>query len=185
MNTYVISKDQSYFKTESSQTIHSFLKEYLDNYEATKDKGYISFITDNHDMIRISKFFNEEEIKLAYGFIFTMPGVPFLYYGDEIGMRYLEIPTKEGGYHRTGSRTPMQWDHTENLGFSKGKKEDLYLPIDDLCTTKTVEDEMKNPNSLLHYVKHLIAIRHANSDLQSINNFEVYFAKENTKAICL
>lgn len=181
MNTYVISKDQSYFKTESSQTIHSFLKEYLDNYEATKDKGYISFITDNHDMIRISKFFNEEEIKLAYGFIFTMPGVPFLYYGDEIGMRYLEIPTKEGGYHRTGSRTPMQWDHTENLGFSKGKKEDLYLPIDDLCTTKTVEDEMKNPNSLLHYVKHLIAIRHANSDLQSINNFEVYFAKENTK----
>ncbi len=50
--------------------------------------------------------------------IFTMPGAPFLYYGDEIGMRYRWLPTKEGGYHRTGSRTPMQWDNGRNMGFS-------------------------------------------------------------------
>ena len=56
--------------------------------------------------------------KLAYAFIFTLPGVPFLYYGDEIGMRYLDVPTKEGGYFRTGSRTPMQWNDKKNHGFS-------------------------------------------------------------------
>lgn len=181
LNTYVVSEDRSYFKTESSQTIHSFLKEYLEDYEATKEKGYISFITDNHDMIRISKFFSEAEIKLAYGFIFTMPGVPFLYYGDEIGMRYLEIPTKEGGYHRTGSRTPMQWNTSKNLGFSKGNKEDLYLPVDTKKDAPTVETLEKQSDSLFQYVKQLISLRHTYSDLQSVNNFEVYFAKENTK----
>lgn len=181
LDTYLIREDNSYFKTESNQTIHSFLKEYLDNYEETKEKGYISFITDNHDMIRISKFFTEDEIKLAYGFIFTMPGVPFLYYGDEIGMKYLEIPTKEGGYHRTGSRTPMQWDHTKNLGFSTGDKDSLYLPVDDDTTTATVLDATRKKDSLLYYVKKLIALRHSNPDLQSSNNFEVYSALENTK----
>lgn len=181
LDTYLIEKDQSYFKFDSIQTIHTFLKEYKENYEATKEKGYISFITDNHDMIRISKFFTEEEVKLAYGFIFTMPGVPFLYYGDELGMKYLEIPTKEGGYHRTGSRTPMQWDHTKNLGFSAGEKESLYLPVDGDSTSATVLDAKANQNSLYYYVKELIALRHSNPELQSINNFEVYEALENTK----
>ena len=58
-----------------------------------------------------------------------MPGVPFIYYGDEIGMRYLDVPTHEGGYHRTGSRTPMQWDAAQpNFGFSTADPESLYLP---------------------------------------------------------
>lgn len=181
LNTYVIQEDHSYFKTNSPQTIHSFLKEYLENYEATKDKGYISFITDNHDMIRVSKFFTEEEIKIIYGFIFTMPGVPFLYYGDEIGMRYLEIPTKEGGYHRTGSRTPMQWDHSKNLGFSSGDSASLYLPVDESESAVTVLDAKNNPDSLYYYVKNLIHLRHLTPDLQSQNNFKVYSALENTK----
>ena len=67
------------------------------------------------------------ELKLAYSFLFTMPGNPFLYYGDEIGMRYQNLPTKEGGYTRTYSRTPMQWDNTENCGFSTAVAKDLYL----------------------------------------------------------
>ncbi len=45
-----------------------------------------------------------------------MPGVPFLYYGDEIGMRYRALPGKEGGYVRTGSRTPMQWGANDASG---------------------------------------------------------------------
>lgn len=181
LNTYQIKKDVSYFKTESKQSILPFLKEYLSNYKETKEDGYISFITDNHDMIRITKFFSLEEIKIIYGFIFTMPGVPFLYYGDEIGMRYLEIPTKEGGYHRTGSRTPMQWNHTKNLGFSSGNKEDLYLPVDEKHSTITVESALENPNSLYYHVQKLISFRHAHKDLQSINNFKVYYAKKNSK----
>ena len=132
-------------------------------------------------MIRISKFFTEEEIRIIFGFIFTMPGVPFLYYGDEIGMKYLEIPTKEGGYHRTGSRTPMQWDHSMNLGFSKGKEEHLYLPVEKNNTKSTVEDALNDPNSLYYYVQKLISLRHTYKDLQSLNNFTVYYAKAKSK----
>lgn len=181
LDTFEIKNDNSYFKTESTKTIHKFLDEYLSDYAETKEKGYISFITDNHDMIRTAKFFNEAEIRVIYGFIFTMPGVPFLYYGDELGMRYLEIPTKEGGYHRTGSRTPMQWNHDENLGFSKANKEDLYLPVDSSDTKLTVLDAISDKNSVYYYIKELISLRHQNPSLQSKNNFEVYSAEKNTK----
>ena len=64
----------------------------------------------NHDMARISYQLDEEQMRLAYGFIYGFPGAPFLYYGDEIGMRYIpDMISVEGGYERTGSRTPMQW----------------------------------------------------------------------------
>ena len=115
-------EDHSYFKKDAGGSIGRFLDEYLDWYEDTKDKGYISMLTCNHDTIRPRYNLDEQELKLAYAVIFTMPGVPFLYYGDEIGMRYLDLPTKEGGYYRTGSRSPMQWDGSKNLGFSTGKE---------------------------------------------------------------
>ena len=96
-----------------------------------------------------------------------MPGVPFLYYGDEIGMKYLEIPTKEGGYFRTGSRTPMQWDRSVNLGFSEADEADLYLPVDDSESAPTVESQESDPDSLLNTVRAVIALRHQEQDLQA------------------
>ena len=67
--------------------------------------------------------------------LLTMPGVPFIYYGDEIGMKFLpEVPNKEGGtlgkVQRCGSRTPMQWSKEKNAGFSTAPADELYLPID-------------------------------------------------------
>ncbi|MCD8021917.1 MAG: glycosylase, partial [Lachnospiraceae bacterium] len=98
--------------------ITRFLNEYLPAYTATKDEGYYCLITCNHDTRRPKYSLDDDELKIAYTFLFTMPGVPFLYYGDEIGMRYLDVMTKEGGYARTSSRTPMQWDGGKNDGFS-------------------------------------------------------------------
>lgn len=107
-----------FFSKEGKGDITRFLDEYLPWYEETKGKGYISLITGNHDTMRISRTLDDRQLRLAYAFLFTMPGVPFLYYGDEIGMRYLPLKSKEGGYQRTGSRTPMQWGGGKNLGFS-------------------------------------------------------------------
>jgi maltose alpha-D-glucosyltransferase/alpha-amylase len=61
-----------------------------------------------------------------------MPGVPFLYYGDEIGMDYLkDLKPKEGSFFgRNGSRTPMQWTPRANRGFSSAPAKSLYLPVD-------------------------------------------------------
>ena len=166
-------EDHSYFKKDAGGDINRFLDEYLDWYEDTKDLGYISFITCNHDTIRPRYNLEPDELKIAYATLFTLPGVPFLYYGDEIGMRYLELPTKEGGYYRTGARTPMQWDHSANLGFSSGKKEDLYLPVDEAEDAPTVASSMEDAGSLYHTVKDILALRHSREDLQADASFAV------------
>jgi glycosidase len=97
----------------------------------------------------------------------TWPGVPFIYYGDEIGMRYVKgLPSVEGGYGRTGSRTPMQWDDGPNLGFSMAVKDRLYLPQDPRQNRPTVGKQMSDPGSLLNHVRDLIALRHQYPALQ-------------------
>lgn len=101
---------KAYFYKNSGTGIDKFLDEYLPAYKATHKDGLWCFITCNHDTIRPSAGLTTDELRLAYATIFTLPGAPFVYYGDEIGMRYLPLPTKEGGYFRTGSRTPMQWE---------------------------------------------------------------------------
>ena len=160
-------EDHSYFRKDAGGNINRFLGQYLERYEDTKNLGYISLLTCNHDTIRPSFSLDSTELKLAYAFLFTMPGVPFLYYGDEIGMKYLEIPTKEGGYFRTGSRTPMQWDRSVNLGFSEADEADLYLPVDDSESAPTVESQESDPDSLLNTVRAVIALRHQEQDLQA------------------
>ena len=60
-------------------------------------------------MGRLSQEVKGDELKVAFAFLLSMPGAPFIYYGDEIGMKYVEgLTSVEGGYGRTGSRTPMQ-----------------------------------------------------------------------------
>ncbi len=166
-------EDNSYFRKDSAhRDIGRFLKEYLPWYRDTKDIGYISMLTCNHDTIRPRYNLEPDELKLAYAFLFTMPGVPFLYYGDEIGMRYQELPTFEGGYYRTGARTPMQWDGTKNLGFSTGCADALYLPVDPAADAPTVAAQEGDPDSLLNTVRALLKLRHAEADLQADAEFE-------------
>lgn len=168
--------DHSYFRKDSGGDINRFLDDYLHKYYSSRDKGYISILTCNHDTPRPARTLSVRELKLAYAFIFTMPGVPFLYYGDEIGMRYLDLPSKEGGYQRTGSRTPMQWDDTVNRGFSKA--ETTYLPVDTGRDAPTVKAQEGVKDSLLETVKELIALRHANSDLQADGTFRPLYARK-------
>lgn len=178
MRDYDIEKeDKSYFKTDGSD-ISRFLADYLPKYKKTKDIGYISFITGNHDTIRARYNLSVSELKLAYAFLLTMPGVPFIYYGDEIGMRYQDLPTKEGGYFRTGSRTPMQWNHDKNLGFSAVDPNKLYLPVDGTEGAPTVADEQNDPDSLWNTVHKILMLRHKNPDLQADGSFEVYETKD-------
>lgn len=171
---------EAVFAANEKGDVTKFLEEYLDDLKNTSDKGYISFITCNHDTPRMTKMFTPLEAKIAYSFIFLMPGVPFLYYGDEIGMRFIEgLKSKEGGYSRTGTRTPMQWDNSPNRGFSSAPAENLYLPVDTSKTAPTVKSQESDPESLLNTIKKVIAIRHENSDLQSDGDFEVVYAEKN------
>lgn len=177
----VVTADNSYFKADSSRDMSRFLEDYLPQYEASKDAGLWCFITCNHDTARVAPMLTQTERRLAFAFLFTMPGAPFLYYGDEIGMRYRWLPSKEGGFARTGSRTPMQWDSSKNMGFSDGAADALYLPVDPAADAPTVEAQEKDPNSFLNHVRGLIALRHAHEDLQNYSPFTVFFTEKGSR----
>jgi maltose alpha-D-glucosyltransferase/alpha-amylase len=117
---------------------------------------------------------------MAWGM--TMPGVPFLYYGNEIGMRQLEnLPQIEGCYKpRAGARTPMQWTGGKNLGFSTADPAKLYLPVDSASDAPNVAAEEKDPNSLLNRVRKLIKLKHTEPALAAYAEFVPLYAKENT-----
>ena len=106
------------------------------------------------------------KIELLYAVLFSLPGTPIIYYGDEIGMGdniYLE--------DRDGVRTPMQWNAGKNAGFSTVMEEKLHLPIiksDEFSYTKiNVAAQEKDPNSLFNRVRNLLAIRKADPLLSS------------------
>ena len=166
-------ENRSYFSKNSGTSLKAFMDQWLPAYEAAKGKGHVCLITGNHDTPRFSYGLDEREMKLACAFIFTMPGAPYLYYGDEIGMRYNPaLPTKEGGYTRTGTRTPMQWSSGKNLGFSDAAPEELYLPVDGAEDAPTVENQAGRKDSLYNTVKELLKLRQGCDDLDAGAPFE-------------
>lgn len=173
-------QNKSFFCKDGNGDVTKFAEEFSKNYELTKNSGYISIFTCCHDNPRLTKTLDNRAIMLAYATIFTLPGVPFLYYGDEIGMRYLEgLTSKEGGYSRTGSRTPMQWDSSKNLGFSTADSNNLYLPVDSSKDAPTVENQMKKADSIFTVVKDILKLRHTIKDLGNTGDFKVIYAEKN------
>lgn len=172
-------ENHAFFHKSGKGDITAFLDEYVPAYKLTKDTGYISFMTNNHDMPRATYYMDKETIKLSHAMIFTMPGVPFLYYGDELGMRYQkELVSKEGGFSRTGSRTPMQWDSSANMGFSTADADKLYLPVDSEAGAPTVENQKDDPDSIYKVVTDIIALRHKIPQLGNGSDFEVVYAEK-------
>ncbi len=98
---------------------------------------------------------DRSKVELANSLLFTLPGTPILYYGDEIGMGdniYLA--------DRNGVRTPMQWSSAPGGGFSSADPSTYYFPM---ITTPpyapeqvNVADQMNDPNSLLNFIRKLI-----------------------------
>jgi maltose alpha-D-glucosyltransferase/alpha-amylase len=101
---------------------------------------------------------DRRKVELLVSLLFTLPGSPILYYGDEIGMGdniYLG--------DRNGVRTPMQWTGDRNAGFSQADTARLYLPliVDPVYGYQAinVEAQLRTPASLLHWMKRIIAVR--------------------------
>ena len=98
------------------------------------------------------------ELELAHALLFSLPGSPFLYYGDEIGMGdNIWLPDRDA------SRTPMQWTPDRNAGFSTADPGKLYLPIVQSLvfnyTLVNVESQLAQSRSLLHWVRNVIHVR--------------------------
>ena len=146
----------------------AFVEKYLESYNKATGNGLICIPSGNHDMDRLARTISGEHAKMAFAFLLSMPGAPFLYYGDEIGMRYVEnLTSVEGGYGRTGSRSPMQWDASVGAGFSEAPAEKFYIPLDPDSKRPNVEAQLADRNSLLNEVKKLIRIRQAHEALRN------------------
>ena len=101
---------------------------------------------------------DQRKIELANSLLFTLPGSPIIYYGDEIGMGDdIWLPD------RNGVRTPMQWDSGPNAGFSSAPPENMFAPVlraDSYSPVRVnVADQRERPDSLFHRIRHMIAVR--------------------------
>ena len=131
--------------------------------EAEKKKAYLGLISGNHDTWRIANYLDEKELKVFYMMLLCLPGIPFVLYGDEIQMKTMHIPSKDGGYQRTGTRLPMVWnDEKPDHGFTSGN--DPYLPFNPENTV-SVKQAIKDKDSLYHFICGLISLRKKIRDL--------------------
>ena len=170
--------EKPYFDGEGD--VSEFVQKYIESYEKSERKGLICIPSGNHDMDRLAKWIHGDKRKIAFAFLLSMPGAPFIYYGDEIGMNYVEgLISVEGGYNRTGSRSPMQWDRSTNAGFSTAAPDKLYIRQDDAPDRPDAETQMQDENSLRSEIKRLIEIRQAHSALQSKGEIEFVYVEKN------
>ncbi|MDE6872643.1 MAG: endonuclease/exonuclease/phosphatase family protein [Bacteroidales bacterium] len=131
-------------------------------YEATRGQGFPCMPTSSHDTWRMNRNQRSgtDELKTSMAFFLTMPWVPILYYGEEIGMRSMDgVKMIEGSRDRSAQRTPMQWSPEANAGFSSCSPDGLYLPVDPSPDRPNVEAQKNDPESLLNWTRGLLALR--------------------------
>ena len=183
------------------------LKRIFNNwYTELMEKGWNALFMDNHDQPRmVSRYGNDskyriESAKMLATLMHTLPGTPYIYQGEEIGMTnvkfdnindYRDIETinwynimkkknipkdkiMESIYTfgRDNARTPMQWDDSGNAGFTKGKS---WIRCNPNYKMINVKESLNNPDSIYHYYKKLINLRKNNlvfiyGDYRSILN---------------
>ncbi|MFW5657231.1 MAG: maltose alpha-D-glucosyltransferase [Bacteroidota bacterium] len=122
---------------------------------------------------------DRRNIELMNILLFSLPGTPIIYYGDEIGMG--------DNYYlgdRDGVRTPMQWSADKNAGFSSAEPQRLFLPIifnhDYHYESLNVENQEKNPTSLLWWMRRIIATR---KQYKAFSRGEIEFIDTNNSKI--
>jgi len=156
-----------YFERAGRGDFREFERAWRLQHRAVTGQGAIGLPSANHDFQRpASQGRDADDLAVIFTFLLTWPCVPFIYYGDEIGMRYQPgLPSKEGGFHRTGSRTPMQWDGSVNAGFSAAAPERHYLPLDPDPDRPDVVSQRADRHSLWQHVHALVRARRSRAAL--------------------
>ena len=167
------------FDRSGSTGYRAFLDDFEPLYAATRNRGYIAIPSGNHDTApRLGNGRDASDMAVAHAFLLTMPGVPFLYYGDELGMHAQEgLPSKEGGFNRTASRTPMQWDGSASAGFSSAPASRWYLPPEPGADRPSVAAQRGKPDSVLETVRSLIALRRSHPALGAGGDYRTLSAE--------
>jgi len=162
--------------------------------QALPDGAWPAYTFSNHDVKRaISRYGNDgkEDLRarLLMMLLLTLRGTPFIYYGEEIGMKEAKLKRNQlkdpvgikwFPFHpgRDGCRTPMQWDQDENAGFSSNEP---WLPLGPEIFERNVTGQNKEPHSMLNYTRELIWLR---KELPALLNGSYYSLTEHIPAEC-
>ena len=184
-------------------------RKIISKWEAMRNEPiWPTYVLNNHDVIRSATRFglgeHDERLKAAAAMTVLLRGTPFLYYGEEIGMRQTRLKREQImdpiGLHnwpfnkgRDGCRAPMQWNNQRNGGFSSGTPWNAIHPD---YEERNVNAMIHDPKSLLTFYKNLITLRKQNRVLQigslewvdSNNEYVLSFVrrtKTQTALICL
>ena len=157
----------NYFSPDGEGSLKDFTKyiEYL--YSTLGNKGLFTSPSGTHDEIRMATGKSPDMVKTIFAFLLTYKQIPFIYYGDEIGLEHDFSLSKDGGGSRTGARTPMQWTEEKGRGFSIRKW--TYLPTS-YKKGQSVESQNGDENSILNAVRRLVKIRKEHPALHASAN---------------
>jgi alpha-glucosidase len=156
-----------------------FLKSALNWYGALTDDAWPNNFLSNHDMKRSATRYcfgeDDRRAKVALAMLLTLKGTPFIYYGEEIGMRDIPIRKKNDVKDRIGKifwplhkgrdscRAPMQWSHDIHAGFSEVEP---WLPVHQNYEHRNVAQQIADPDSTLNFFKKVVSLRKVHPALQ-------------------
>ncbi len=144
------------------------IRSVIDTYEASlPPDGWPNWVLGNHDKSRLGTRVGSPQARVAAMLLLTLRGTPTLYYGDEIGMRDVDVPPEQRvdprelncpgrGLGRDMARSPMQWDASDNAGFSRARP---WLPLSPDYRECNVASERSDPRSLPNLYRRLIGLR--------------------------
>ncbi|MFZ5818344.1 MAG: alpha-amylase family glycosyl hydrolase [Chloroflexota bacterium] len=155
-----------------------YAKYILDWENLSREHGiWPNYVLGNHDVPRMAtrhaRGEDDARLRVLMALLLTLRGTPFLYYGEEIGMR--DIPLKRGEIldppgkrfwpfykGRDGCRSPMQWYNLPNAGFSSAKP---WLPAHPNFRARNVAVQQADPNSLFQFTRQLLHLRRSHPAL--------------------
>jgi len=150
-------------------------KKFIDEFDELVGHDYFpTYVLGNHDQSRIATKLGEDSSRLAALLQLTLRGIPFIYYGEELGMKDVEIPEekvkdpmavnmKSYNFGRDPERTPMQWDGSKFGGFSNVEP---WLPLEQEFKERNVASEEEDKKSFINLYKSVIKLRKTRKSLQ-------------------
>lgn len=158
----------------TAKAVHQMVDDYD---RSIPDFGWPNWVLGNHDQHRVASRIGIAQARVAYMMLMTLRGTPTIYYGDEIGMTDGEIPKEKLQdppalnqpeiahiVGRDPERTPMQWDNSDQAGFSTNV--DPWLPVASNYRTTNVEAHSADPNSFLAFFKTISRTRSTHTALR-------------------
>lgn len=149
-------------------------RKFVDNFESMLGIDEVpTYVLGNHDQPRIASRFDEARAHTLAMLLLTLRGMPFIYYGEELGLKSITIPLDkrrdifsiEDHARSTGrdpARTPMQWDASKYAGFSSAEP---WLPVSRDYKIRNIETQSGDPKSMLNFYRDLIHFRNGSKIL--------------------